>query len=148
MAMVLFQRHLAQRHMASGWHVESGGTWTHEGAPAARQVQAVMRTWGLDLSTHRSRCVRQEWLTSFDLILTMERGHQEALRIEFLGIDERTYLLSEMAGAAYDIPDPINGSLTEVRDVAREIDLLLQQGFDQIVERAQLTARFPLLSDT
>ncbi len=145
MAMMLFQRHLAQHGMASGWRVESAGTWAREGGPAARHTQTVMCDWGLDLSMHRSRCVSQALLMSFDLIVTMERGQQEALRIEFPTLADQIVLLSEMAGAAYDIPDPINGSPAEVRDVAREIDLLLQQGFDQIVERVRRTALFPLV---
>lgn len=140
MAMALFQRHLAQRDMASDWRVESAGTWAREGGPAARRVQTVMGEWGIDLSMHRSRCVSQTLLASFDVILTMEQGQQEALQIEFPTLADRIMLLSKLADAVYDIPDPINGSLAEVRDVAREIDLLLQQGCDQIVERARRPA--------
>jgi protein-tyrosine-phosphatase len=122
--------------LVAGWRVESAGTWARTGVPAARGVQAVLREWDIDLSAHRSRCVSHELLTSFDLIVTMERGQQEALRIEFPTLGDRIVLLSEMvAGAVYDIPDPVAGSLAEVRDVARDIDQLLEQGFDRIVER-------------
>jgi len=146
MAMALFQQCLAQRSLTAGWRVESAGTWAYEGLPAARGVQAVLREWDIDLSAHRSRCVSQELLTSFDVILTMERGQQEALRVEFPTLADRIMLLSELVGAMYDIPDPINGSPAEVRDIAREIELLLQQGCDQIVERSRRTATFPLVS--
>lgn len=133
MAMALFKHRLAQHGVVGEWRIESAGTWAHVGVPAASVAQSVMHERGIDLRAHRSRLVNRELLHSFGLILVMERGQREALRIEFPGVGERVYLLSEMVGNTYDIPDPIAGPLAEVRDVAREIDMLLEQGFDQIV---------------
>ncbi len=95
-----------------------------------------MRERNIDLRAHRSRCVSRDLLHSFGLILVMERGHKEALRIEFPGVSERVYLLSEMVGSIFDIPDPIAGSLANVRDVAHEISMLLEHGFERIVQLA------------
>lgn len=139
MAMALFRHRLAQRDMAGDWRVESAGTWARVGVPAAPVAQTVMQERGLDLSAHRSRSVSRELLHSFGLILVMERGQREALQIEFPGVSGRVCLLSEMAGSAYDIPDPITGPLAEVRNVAREIDMVLERGFDRIVALADGT---------
>lgn len=139
MAAALWEQRLRQHGVADQWRVESAGTWARAGLPAALVAQTVMRDCGVDLSGHRSRCVSRDMLHSFDLILVMERGHREALRIEFPGVGERVYLLSEMVGNIYDIPDPIAGPIAEVRSIAQEIDLLLGRGFERIVEQVTRT---------
>ena len=136
MAMVLFRRRLEQAGMASGWRVESAGTWAREGDPAARGSRHAMSEQGLDLSEHSSRCVTGELLRPFDLILTMSKSHQEALQVEFRDVADRVYMLTEMAGIAYDVPDPIGGPLAGFLESARELDKLLARGFDQIVRLA------------
>lgn len=136
MAMAFFKHRLAQHGTGDEWRVESAGTWARTGVPAAPVAQTVMRERGIDLSAHRSRSVSRELLHSFGLILVMEREQREALQVEFPGVGERVYMLSEMAGSAYNIPDPIAGTLAEVRGVAHEIDVLLERGFDRVVALA------------
>ena len=136
MTAALFRRRLEEAGIASAWRVESAGTWACEGAPAARKAQMVMQEWGLDLSSHRSQCIKPERLYSFDLILVMSNWHREALRVEFPEIADRVCLLAEMAGLRDDVPDPIDGSLADVCAVARDIHMFVARGFNQIVQRA------------
>ena len=136
MAMAFLRKRLANTGNAAEWRVESAGTWAREGMPAAQQAQIVMSERGIDLSNHRSRCVNRAMLHSFDLILVMSRDHQEALSVEFPGIADRVYLLSEMVGKSYDVPDPIDSSLADVNDVARDIKTLIYQGFERITKLA------------
>jgi protein-tyrosine phosphatase len=67
----------------------------------------------------------------------MERSHKEALSVEFPDLAKRIYLLSEMAGATHDVHDPYGGSIADYRDTARELESLLEKGFDHIVRLAQ-----------
>lgn len=117
---------------AAGWRIESAGTWAAAGEPAAQKTQQVLKARGIDLSAHRSRLVDREMLQSFNLILTMEQGHKEALRVEFPEIAKRVYLLSEMAGYTRSIVDPIGGSMVDFQETAREIEQILTKGFDKI----------------
>lgn len=117
-----------------GWRVESAGTWAPEGQPAASRAQMVLRGRGLDLSQHRSRSVNREMLQEFDLILTMERGHKEALQAEFPEIAARVYMLSEMTGQVFNIEDPIGGPLSEYENTARELEDLLERGCERILQ--------------
>ena len=116
------------------WRIESAGTWAIDGAPAAVNSQLVLAEMGIDISNHRSRMVREKMLGEFNLILTMERGHKEALRIEFPQYRDRIYLLSEMVGGIFDIHDPIGRPLDEFRDTALEINQILDEGFERILE--------------
>jgi protein-tyrosine-phosphatase len=122
---------------ADGWRIESAGTWAPEGASAAEKAQQVLWKKGIDLTLHRSRSVSREMLEQFNLILTMERGHKEALQVEFPRLAQRIYLLSEMAGKSHDIHDPIGGSLVDFQDTAEELHRLLSQGLDKILQLAQ-----------
>ena len=119
------------------WRIESAGTWAPEGAPAAEKAQQVLWKKGIDLTLHRSRSVTREMLEQFNLILTMERGHKEALRVEFPRLAQRIFLLSEMAGKSHDIHDPIGGSLADFQDTADELYSLLSRGLENICRLAQ-----------
>jgi len=114
------------------WRIESAGTWSVEGAQAAIRAQIVVAENGQDLSTHRSRSVNKEMLESFNLILTMEHGHREAINIEFPGLGNRVRLFSEMIGLSYDIPDPIGKPQQAFEDTYRELEQILRHGYERI----------------
>ena len=137
MASILFQNLVSKRTDFGNWRIESAGTWAIDGLTATERAQIVLQNRGLDLRQHLSRGVTAEMLLSFDLILTMESGHKEALRIEFPQVAKRIFLLSEMTGKLFDVNDPIGGSLDEYEAAATEIENLLIQGFDKIIQFAQ-----------
>lgn len=122
---------------APGWRVESAGTWALEDEPAATKSLQVLRRRGIDASAHRSRMVSRELLRSFNLILTMEQGHKEALQIEFPELADRIHLLSEMVGRRFDIKDPIGGPLVDFEDTARQLEKILDEGSERIWKLAQ-----------
>ena len=136
MASALFKSLVAQRADAKSWRVASAGVWAMEGSSAARNSQAVVASRGLDLSSHRAQGVSRELLRRFNLILTMEQGHKEALRAEFPDLASRIYLLTEMVERNADIRDPIGGTMIDYEDTARELEQILTQGMEKIVRLA------------
>lgn len=132
MAEALFGRRLADSGLGQGWSVGSAGLRALAGAPATGSTVAVMRTYGLDLGSHRARCVSAEQLARYDLILTMEAGQAEALRIEFPEAAPRVQLFSAAAGSGGDVADPIGRPLEVYQAVAAEIEALIEQGFDRL----------------
>jgi protein-tyrosine-phosphatase len=119
------------------WEVGSAGTWANDGTPASLNSVLVLKARGYDLSEHRSRTVDRELIETHALVLTMEKGHKEALRIEFSRHAGRIFLLSEMIGKLFDIADPIGQPLAEYEATARDIDLILAQGFNRISELSE-----------
>ena len=119
---------------ASDWLVESAGTWAFNGDPAALNSQLVMAERDIDISSHRSRRVGEELLAEFELILTMEYGHKEALRFEFPEHAHRIFTLSDMVGGGFDIHDPIGSPLVDFQDTADELAALIVEGFEKISE--------------
>lgn len=130
MAMAIFRQQV--RQLEPFWRVESAGTWTVNGQPAAANAIKAVAELGLDLSTHRSRVVTLDLLTEFDIILTMEQGHQEALRVEFNSVADRVFMLSEITGKQYDIYDPIGKPLSVFRQTAAELNQILTEGIPTI----------------
>ncbi len=135
-AAAIFRHLLQQRRMAAGWHVGSAGTWATSGAPIHPLVRRVLKEMGMVDSRHRARLVSPQLMAQADLVLGVTRHHVEALRAEFPAHAGRVHLLSTMAGHTFDIPDPANMTLREVRRIVAEIREVLEAGFDRIVEEA------------
>jgi protein-tyrosine-phosphatase len=119
------------------WLVDSAGTWTQEGQPAVSGVVNEMAVRGLDISQHRTRQVSRAMLAQYQLILTMEQTLHEALCLEFRELGRRIFLLSEVVGETFDITDLDGAAMAHPKQVANEIDSLLERGFENIKKLAE-----------
>ena len=121
---------------SSSWLITSAGTYTQNGLRTNNEVLTVLKSYGIDASTHRSKIVTRRKLQNHNLVLCLANNHKEALRTEFPDLKDRIYLLSEMAGELESIADPIGGPLVEYQTTAREIRDYLIRGFERIIELA------------
>jgi protein-tyrosine-phosphatase len=117
------------------WRVESAGTWGIDGSDITLSVKQVLTEMEINPEHHSARTVNKSMLDEFDLILTMEKGQKEALKVEFPGSAGRVYMLSEMIGERFEIRDPMGEPIDKFRQCARTIDSILTQGFDKIKHR-------------
>ncbi|MGD2179092.1 MAG: low molecular weight protein arginine phosphatase [Anaerolineae bacterium] len=136
MAAALLRARLNQDKERQDWRVVSAGTWAPEGRPASAYAIAEMLELGIDMRAHRSRTVDEALMRSADLILVMTQNHAEALSVAFPGQIDKVYLLSEMVRETYDIPDPYGGTRLEYSHVAKELEQLIDAGYDRIVSLA------------
>lgn len=134
MAMALC-RHLLREETTENWQITSAGTWARDGKPAMPYTIAAMQEWGLDLRAHRARSVDAGLLAAQELILVMEANHREALAAEFPNLADRIHLLAAMAGPAFDIRDPVSGTLDDYRMTAQQLHTLLTKGMPEIRRR-------------
>ena len=130
MAMGLMQNKV--RDSINEWRIESAGTWAINGEPAAINTIKVLEERGIDINSHRSRLVTLDMMRQFKLILTMERGHKEALQVEFPAYAGNVLLLSELVDGVFDVHDPIGGPLENFQETAKEIEQILSDGFENI----------------
>jgi protein-tyrosine-phosphatase len=119
------------------WMVNSAGTYTRNGLPTNTEVLTVLRSYGIDANSHRTKIITRELVQDHNLVLCLASNHKEALRAEFPDLKERILLLSEMVGKTENVYDPIGGPLIEYEIVAREINQYLSQGFEQILDLAK-----------
>jgi protein-tyrosine-phosphatase len=137
MASEIFKHKVSKLDNPADWRIQSAGTWAAEGIPAVPNAQLTLASlYKIDLLNHSSRVVSRKLLSSFNLILTMEKGHKEALQVEFPELAGRVYLMSEMVEENREIRDPIGGTPFDFRDTARELDRILTEGFDKIRQLA------------
>lgn len=142
MASALFQARLkAEREDWEQWLVDSAGTWATEGQAASANSVKAMASRGLDISKHRSKEVSEAFLEMFDLVLTMEMSHKEALRAEFPRLAGRIFLLSEMSGPARNVEDPYGLSIKDYEQTAQIIEGYVEKGFAEIMKRAALAGK-------
>jgi protein-tyrosine-phosphatase len=136
-AAACFRQNLEKERPAEKWIVASAGTWTSDDIPAPKIAMQVARQLGLDgLNDHRTRQIDQKLLDQFDLIVTMEAGHKEAISTEFPSVCGRLYLLSEIVdGILYDIPDPAEVGVIP-NQIGRELHMLIDRGTGKIRQLA------------
>lgn len=137
MAEGLFAKMIKEIPSAADWNVESAGTWARDGATAAENAQAAMRARGVDISGHRARLVNAAILEKADLVITMERNQKEALQFEFPLVEGKIFTLTELAGKAGDVEDPVGGPLKRYVKAADEIEKLLTASLPEIIERVR-----------
>lgn len=136
MAEALLNKKIEERKLSDHYHAESAGTWAVNGIPAPEDGQRVMQSFDLDTSSHSSREINEEIMNAADLVLTMESGHKEALQVEYPQYRDKIWLLSEVVGPPYDIPDPYMQGYQEYLEIAEELDRILDRGIDKIINLA------------
>ena len=136
MAEALLRARLARDEARHDWQVGSAGVWAAEERPASAYAIEEMARRGIDLRAHRSRSVTREMMAEADLVLAMTRHHAEALRAAFPEYAHKVLMFSEMVGQEYDIYDPYGGTRLEYSYIARELEQLIEAGYEYIVWRA------------
>ena len=106
MAEALF----AERSRAHGksLKVDSAGTAALIGHPSPRTAIELMEERGLDISGHRAQQVTGEIARRYDLILVMERSHQQYIEANWPMLKGRVYKL--LASGNEDVVDPFRRS--------------------------------------
>ncbi len=136
MAGALMQRHLARRLEVEeaqledrGLLVLSAGIAAMSGGHASAEAIRVMAERGLDLSRHESQPLSDRLVRFADLILTMTRGHREAILAQWSSAAARTHVLG---GSAGDVADPVGGTTDTYRQCASQIDEFLKPWLAQL----------------
>ena len=132
-AAALLRARLRQRGLAD-WTVGSAGTWVMEKRPASRHSVTLMSRHGFDIADHRATMVEESHLRDADLALTMEDGHAEALRAEFPAQAHKVFMLTEMIGRNYNIPDPYGGPAHEYQRMYENLVEVIDAGLERIIE--------------
>ena len=101
----------------------SMGVAASNGCPASENARKVMKAWGLDLGSHKSKKIDNELLSSAKLVLTMTKSHLSF--VKSFCKEANAFTLGEYAGVSKDILDPFGGDLKAYRECAEEMKALL-----------------------
>ena len=136
LAEAILQRELADRNIPGEWVIESAGSWVHDLVPPTPEAFIEAAKRGLDISSHTAQGIEALDLDSIDLLLVMEQGQKESILLDFPQLTNRTFLLSELSGPAFSIPDPyVTKEPCDV--IAQEIETLIESNFEAIISLAE-----------
>ena len=119
------------------WVVDSAGTWTLPGQPIPPETVRAAAKFGANVEGHLSQLISVDLLSRFDLVIVMEKGHKEALDLEFPFASHKTHLISQVVDhLVCDIPDPLNSG-QEIDILASDLYKLVERGYQTICQLAQ-----------
>ncbi len=135
LAAVILKHKLDSLNVPGEWVVESAGSWVANLAPATPEALNEAAKRGLDLSKHSSKGIEGIHREQIDLFLVMEEGQKESILLDFPCLRDKTYLLSELTGVSFSIPDPYltHDSCSEI---AQEIESLITENIYTIIALA------------
>jgi protein-tyrosine phosphatase len=110
-----------------GWEISSAGVCAANGYPASPNSVEAMREKGIQLAAHRSQHLSPELIERADLLVTMTRGHRDAIVSIAPESAGKVFLLKSfgIAQCPTDIYDPVGEALDVYRRVRDEIDAAL-----------------------
>lgn len=123
-----------------GYMVLSAGIAAMSGGGPTQESVDALRSRGLDLSTHASQPVTDVLTRFADTILTMTRGHREAILAQWPEVEAKTHLLRHDGG---DVSDPIGSSLDAYVRCADQIDQQLATWVEKIKPQRRTKIEFP-----
>jgi len=135
LAAAMLKHELALRGQSGEWNITSAGSWVQDLLPPTPEAFIEASKRGLDISSHTSLGIETFDFDIIDLLLVMESGQKESILLDFPMLNHRTFLLSELSGPAFSIPDPYL-SKEPFSDIASEIENLIKSSFDKIVSLA------------
>jgi protein arginine phosphatase len=109
--------------------VTSAGISAGPGGRSAEEAIETLKVRGLDLSQHETQPLTDRVVRFADLILTMTRGHREAILGQWPEAEPRVHLISRGRG---DVSDPIGGPLDQYRRCAEQLDAFLEAWMDEL----------------
>ena len=109
--------------------VLSAGVAAGPGSGASPQAVEVMGRQGLDLTGHSSRPFDESVVQVADLVLTMTRGHRDAILAAFPEIHDRVFTLRRDGG---DISDPVGMPAEVYEACAKQIESELTEWIEAL----------------
>lgn len=133
-AEVFLKDYLQRMDPDINWMVQSAGIRAQSGNSASTMVKDVLKKRKFDIANHQTQVVTKSLVENFELILTMEDFHMEALQTEYPQIKSRIFMLSQMSNLRINIHDPAEKKLEDFLRCVDEIDQWVLNGIPRILE--------------
>ncbi len=109
--------------------VMSAGIAAMSGGRASEESVRVMQERNIDINQHESQPLSERLVRFADLILTMTRGHRDAIVAQWPDAAERTKVVCRNSA---DVGDPIGGPIDRYRRTADQIEAQLQAWVEEL----------------
>ncbi len=132
-AEIFLKDYLQRMDPDTNWTVQSAGIRAQPGNSVSQMVIDVLIKRNFDISNHQTQAVTRQLIEKFELILTMEDFHKEALQTEFPEITPRLFMLSQMSNLRINVQDPVERKLGDFLRCVDEIDQWVLNGIPRIL---------------
>lgn len=136
MAETLLTAKIRQSGLAGDIMVLSAGLAGEGSLPASYGAVQAMAGRGLDVSGHCSRQLLPDYIEAADLVLTMTKGHKQAVQRLIARNLDKVFTLAEFAGEHSDVDDPFGGDDAVYRQCADQLESLLAKSWEKILHLA------------
>jgi len=105
--------------LSDAYRAFSAGIMAMDGDSASNNaIMALKEGWGIDISSHKVKTLKYEYIKDADLILTMTKAHKDAALHLFPGMDKKIFTLKEYAAnlAAQNLSKCKNNSSEKTED--------------------------------
>jgi protein-tyrosine phosphatase len=120
---------LKEKYGLSHFSFDSAGTGALQNKGSDPSMLEVAKEFGVNLAAHRGKQLKRELIQKFDVILLMDRGHQDFINSFFGEFSESCYLFTEYPKKSFwkakDIPDPYRQSPEMYRKSLKKIEKLI-----------------------
>lgn len=120
MAEGIFNR--IAKEKGKDYKATSAGILAYEGLPATDEaVEVLKEEYDIDISHHKSRSIKREYLEDADLVFTMTMMQRKTLVSKYPEFADKIFTLNEFAGNEGDIDDPFGYGKDVYKKTAEEL---------------------------
>lgn len=129
-----YLKYLCQKNKIKGVDVKSAGVGALDGCPASDEALMVLRSFGIDLSIHRSQRLTAALLGWADIVIVMTQGHKEIINRRFPDFNGKIVLLKNYDEKSGDIFDPMGGDFSIYNACFSDMKKALEKLFESLKE--------------
>ena len=124
--------------------IDSAGFHDQTGRSCPQKILRIGKSFGIDLSFHRSARVMRDQLVNADLVIAMDLENLNRLRQEFSGMANRTTLLGLFATpGTLDIADPYLADEAATNRICEQVRQCVENLASWVEKRSALLPRLP-----
>jgi ribose 5-phosphate isomerase B len=134
--------------LGKNWEANSAGVFAPEGFPPSDEaIKVLKKDYGIDISSHRSKSLRERDLEEADLILTMSSSHKRTLTSQYPAYASKIYTIKEFVGLEGDVEDPYGMPIEVYRETAKELSDLIDKVIEKLSKERMVNKMIALGSD-
>jgi len=134
--------------LGKNWEADSAGVFAPEGfLPSDEAVEILKKDYDIDISSHRSKSLREKDLEEADFILTMAYSHKRALTSQYPAYAYKIFTIKEFVGLDGDVEDPYGMPIEVYRETAKELSDLIDKVIEKLSKERMINKMIALGSD-
>lgn len=126
MAEYIFNNKALFKKLNNTYSAYSAGVAVYSSTPASDYSQAAMRNAGIDISSHKSRQINEEYIKNAYLVLCMTGRHADYLKEHFFQYRKKIFSIAEYLHINKNVSDPYGLGYEEYKKTARLLDALCE----------------------